>query len=292
MSKIQTITIKKYDYKLLQLSKINYFLLIDKDNNSLHAPFMCKDYFQEICKVELSTISMVNPIYGLPWSYQGLFKDIDTLRVCCFESVYYKNYGFKVPIKDKADIIISIFNSLEKNLKFKTLTTVDYCNIAESTEYTHNPEGFILNIPLEWVKYPYLVSFYFTLCRAIIELDVKEFPDYNFNTMLDKLFINSKSVSCDSIFLIKPSQNLFSLLYYGEIPVPEKTYEDFEYNSESIHNDSGISTTFKKQLKFKQQIDDRIIKIEKEKTNSISPKNKNKAPITRRVKKKSEPITV
>ena len=135
MSKIQTVTIKKYDYKLLQLSKINYFLLIDKDNNSLHAPFMCKDYFQEICKVELSTISMVNPIYGLPWSYQGLFKDVDTLRVCCFESVYYKNHGFKVPIKDKADIINVVFGKLVTPYKY-IFTKI----IIDDKEYYIDPD--------------------------------------------------------------------------------------------------------------------------------------------------------
>lgn len=257
----------------------------------MHNPFTCKDYFQEILKVETTKESMDIPIYGLEWKYAGILENIDTIRIASYESSTYNNSGLKISLVDKTDIIVKILNILEKNLKFKNLTVIEECNIISNRV---KQEGTILNIPIEWTKYPYLFSFYLTLYRAIIELDIVKFKDYKLETLINELFDNSKPIVTDCSFLIKGTKNLFILLYNGKILKPEKTYKDFTYTTNSIHSQSGISNTLQYQTKFKEEIDATVSKIQDKNKGSekLQTTSKDKTSKSRRVKKKPSTITI
>jgi hypothetical protein len=140
---LDPVTIHKY----AQIPNHEFCLaLLDGDNRTLHTPFECKDYLQDIFFSEYTGKEI--SVYGLKWKQGILNLDQPTFKLALFG-------GEELLEKHAKDLetFLNFFDSSQKMLESKVFTTDD-------------PHNIVVEFDKKWTSSGPLLSAYTTLIRV------------------------------------------------------------------------------------------------------------------------------
>ena len=123
------------------------FQFLNEEYQPMNPPVCCKDFLQDVIYTELTGESL--NIYNFKHKYQGFLKGKELLRL----ALYWTNDELTV---DKfIEPTKNFLNDIEEKL-----------GILKSNVYTDSTNKIIIiDFSSEWIKKPYLFSFFTILCR-------------------------------------------------------------------------------------------------------------------------------
>lgn len=231
------------EQKLSQLITNVEYVMLDDNYKTLHKPFYCKDYFNEIILTEFDSKS--REVYGFK-SEKFPFNILETttfkLGLLLENNINKSKYiqGLKYMLNQ----IDSNRNYLETNI-----------------EDTDLENEIILNIDTKYLHTPALFGFYNLMIRLAYNYNNEDYEDYIRN-IYPKIESTDKIYSSDAMGF-KGKENIMIYLFNGgELLQSIEEYKK-EENNYNIHNNLGFISYFN--IKYKNNLDKLIEDVKKNK---------------------------
>lgn len=135
-----------YEFRYSQITNHNFcFVMLNENNQALHTPFMCKDYFQDMMYAEVTGKSA--GIYGITWK-QGMWNiNVPRFRIALL--------GGNVELKSAKKDLLTFLNCFESALGFS----------LSKIYVTPDPKVIVVDFSKEWTANGPLFSAFTTLLR-------------------------------------------------------------------------------------------------------------------------------
>lgn len=121
------------------------FLLLGKNNQALHTPVQCKDYFQDIFFTEATGVPA--DVYGLEWRKGMVDTDVEYFRMAL--------NGGSLELESHIPAFQTFLNAFDSALGFRPSVVLP----------TDNPKIIVVDFSKEWTTGGPLLSAYTTLIR-------------------------------------------------------------------------------------------------------------------------------
>jgi len=203
------------------------FVLVDNDYKTLHKPFYCKDYFNEIFATEID--SKVREQYGfrsekLPVDI--LKQDIIKLALIC----------------KKDNIFDAKFDYINKMLDLLNKADLNRGYIPTTVELTTDPNVVVLNIDTRWASKPAYFSFYTMNIRMSFNWTIG--GDYNSFIVTDFKKTNSQNrINSSEYYCYDATEDFINYIFEGGL-ILQEWKEYLSENNDVLHNESGVNSYF------------------------------------------------
>lgn len=213
---------------LNQNKSLMEYVLVDDNYKTLHKPFFCKDYFNEIITTEIDGKERIQ--YG----FKSEKMPIDLLKQNTFKMALLGVKGKNIFTNENEfpKRIINLLNEVEINRGY-TLSTL---------ELTSNEDQVVVTSDIRWMDTGVYISFYCLLIRLAYNYQ----GEYTFDEYINKIFskIDSNNLIKNGEFMsYNGSQPFMQYLYEGGL-VYQPWEDKLSTYLSTLHNDSGMYTFY------------------------------------------------
>lgn len=203
---------------LSQLITIMQYVILDDNYQTMHKPFHCKDYFNEIIATELD--GKKRRQYG----FKSEKLPFNLLETTTFKlALIFKSGNIEQYIKGFNLLIPKI----DSNRGFITTTI----------ELTEDKKVLVLNVDTNWLKVPAYMGFYMLMLRLAYNYEGQDFNQFiksDFKGKTDKINTNE-------FMSYNGHQDKMIYLYEGG-ELLQKWEDYLKKDNSTLHNDSGFIT--------------------------------------------------
>lgn len=210
--------------QLNQITSRVEYVMLDNNYKTLHKPFFCKDYFNEILATEVDGKSRKQ--YGFvseKFPFDILKEDTFKLALLFKEGINREQY---------VNGLLYLLPQADANRGFEPV----------SIELPEDTGQIILNISTDWLQQPALWGFYTLLIRVAYNYQSEEFEDYITN--IYSKYDSSQTVKSGEYMTYSQTIPFITYLFQGGQFVQSWEEQCKLDNMSILHNSSGMINYF------------------------------------------------